>query len=186
MLRFYNTITRQKEDFHPIEPEKVNMYTCGPTVYNYPHIGNYRAYIFEDLLRRYLKYRGYQVTQVMNLTDVEDKIIRDSQKSGLALDDFTQQYKTAFFEDLKTLNIEAAEVYPEATTHIPEMVDMIQALLDRGYAYEVDGSIYYRIDRFPDYGKLAHFDPEALGSGGASGRVDSDEYDSDNVHDFAL
>ena len=185
MLRFYNTMTRQKEDFHPIEPGKVNMYTCGPTVYNYPHIGNYRAYMFEDLLRRYLKYRNYQVTQVMNLTDVEDKIIRDSQQAGLSLDDFTQQYKVAFFEDLKTLNIEAAEVYPEATTHIPEMVQMIQALLEQGYAYEAEGSIYYRIDRFPNYGQLAHFDPKAL-QRGASGRIDIDEYDKDDVHDFAL
>ncbi len=185
MLRFYNTMTRQKEDFHPIEPGKVNMYTCGPTVYNYPHIGNYRAYIFEDLLRRYLKYRDFEVTQVMNLTDVEDKIIRDSQQAGMALDDFTQQYKTAFFEDLQALNIEAAEVYPEATTHVPEMVDMIQTLLKHDHAYEVGGSVYYRIDRFPDYGKLAHFDPGELRSG-ASGRVDSDEYDKDDVHDFAL
>ncbi len=185
MLRFYNTLTRQKEDFHPIEPGKVNMYTCGPTVYNYPHIGNYRAYMFEDLLRRYLKYCNFQVTQVMNLTDVEDKIIRDSQQTGLTLDAFTQQYKMAFFEDLKTLNIEAAEVYPEATTHIPEMVEMIQTLLERGYAYEVDGSIYYRIDQFPDYGKLAHFDPGEL-QRGASGRIDIDEYDKDDVHDFAL
>ncbi|ETX02520.1 MAG: cysteinyl-tRNA synthetase [Candidatus Entotheonella factor] len=185
MLRFYNTMTRQKEDFHPIEPGKVNMYTCGPTVYNYPHIGNYRAYMFEDLLRRYLKYRHYQVTQVMNLTDVEDKIIRDSQQTSMTLDAFTQQYKTAFFEDLKTLNIEAAEVYPEATTHIPEMVDMIQTLLERGYAYEAEGSIYYRIDRFPAYGKLAHFDPSEL-QRGASGRIDIDEYDKDDVHDFAL
>ncbi|ETW93727.1 MAG: hypothetical protein ETSY2_50895, partial [Candidatus Entotheonella gemina] len=185
MLRFYNTMTRQKEDFHPIEPGKVNMYTCGPTVYNYPHIGNYRAYMFEDLLRRYLKYRHYQVTQIMNLTDVEDKIIRDSQQTGLTLDAFTQQYKTAFFEDLKTLNIEAAEVYPEATTHIAEMVEMIQTLLERGYAYEAEGSVYYRIDRFPAYGKLAHFDPGEL-QRGASGRIDIDEYDKDDVHDFAL
>jgi cysteinyl-tRNA synthetase len=178
-------MTRQKEDFYPIEPGKVNMYTCGPTVYNYPHIGNYRAYMFEDLLRRFLKYRNYQVHQVMNLTDVEDKIIRDSHETGLTLKAFTQQYKTAFFEDLKTLNIEAAEVYPEATRHIPEMVEIIQTLLDRGYAYEIEGSVYYRIDRFPDYGKLAHFDPREL-QRGASGRIDIDEYEKDDVHDFAL
>jgi cysteinyl-tRNA synthetase len=121
----------------------------------------------------------------MNLTDVEDKIIRDSQQTGLTLDAFTQQYKTAFFADLKTLNIEAAEVYPEATTHIPEMVQMIQILIDRGYAYEVSGSVYYRIDRFPNYGKLAHFDLGEL-QRGASGRIDIDEYDKDDVHDFAL
>src|SRR5512134_1152877 len=107
MLRFYNTLTRQKDIFQPLQPGKVGMYTCGPTVYSYAHIGNYRAYIFEDLLRRYLKYRGYEVTQVMNLTDVEDKIIRDSQRAGVPLHDFTATYKQAFFEDLRTLNIEA-------------------------------------------------------------------------------
>ena len=185
MIQFYNTMTRQKEDFHPIEAGKVNMYTCGPTVYNYAHIGNFRAYVFEDLLRRYLKYRNYQVTQIMNLTDVEDKIIRDSQEAGLSLDDFTQQYKIAFFEDLKALNIEPAEEYPEATTHIAEMVQIIQTLLKQGYAYEAEGSIYYRIDRFPQYGQLAHFDPGEL-QRGASGRIDIDEYDKDDVHDFAL
>lgn len=185
MLRFYNTLTRQKEDFQPLRPGKVRMYTCGPTVYNYAHIGNYRAYMFEDLLRRYLKYRGYEVTQVMNLTDIEDKIIRDSQQAGVSLHDFTAPYKAAFFEDLRTLNIEAAEVYPAATAHIPEMVDIIQRLLARGYAYAADGSIYYRIDRFPTYGRLAHFDMQELQSG-ASGRVDRDEYAKDDVHDFAL
>ena len=161
------------------------MYTCGPTVYNYPHIGNYRAYIFEDLLRRYLQYRGYVVTQVMNLTDVDDKTIRDSRQAGLSLRDFTTIYKQAFFEDLHTLNIAPAEVYPAATDHIPEMVALIQQLLERGYAYETEGSIYYRIARFPQYGKLAHFAAEELQSG-ASGRVDSDEYAKDDVHDFAL
>lgn len=161
------------------------MYTCGPTVYNYAHIGNFRAYVFEDLLRRYLKYRGYDVTQVMNLTDVEDKIIRDSQQAGLSLQDFTARYKQAFFEDLHSLNIEAAEVYPAATDHIPEMVALIQQLLARGYAYETAGSIYYRIDRFPHYGKLAHFEAEEL-QRGASGRIDSDEYAKDDARDFAL
>ena len=185
MLRFYNTLTRQKEDFHPLRPGKVGMYTCGPTVYNYPHIGNYRAYLFEDLLRRYLQYRGYVVTQVMNLTDVDDKTIRDSQRAGLSLQDFTAVYKQAFFEDLRTLNIAPAEVYPAATDHIPEMVALIQQLLERGYAYATAGSIYYRIARFPHYGKLAHFEAEELQSG-ASGRVDSDEYAKDDVHDFAL
>jgi cysteinyl-tRNA synthetase len=141
--------------------------------------------MFEDLLRRYLKYQGYDVMQVMNLTDVEDKIIRDSQQTGLALNEFTQTYKQAFFEDLRTLNIEAAEVYPEATRHIPEMVEIIKRLLERGYAYAIDGSIYYRIERFPEYGKLAHFDTQALQSG-ASGRIDSDEYAKDDLHDFAL
>jgi cysteinyl-tRNA synthetase len=185
MLQFYNTLTRQKEKFLPIQPGKVGMYTCGPTVYNYAHIGNFRAYVFEDLLRRYLKYCGYEVTQVMNLTDVEDKIIRDSQQAGCSLHDFTATYKAAFFEDLRTLNIEAAEVYPAATDHIPEMVDLIQRLLERGYAYAADGSIYYRIDQFPHYGRLAHLDLQERQSG-ASGRIDRDEYAKDDVHDFAL
>ena len=185
MLRFYNTLTRHKDDFQALEPGRVRMYTCGPTVWNYPHIGNYRAYIFEDLLRRYLKYRGYTVTQVMNLTDVEDKTIRDSQKAGLPLHEFTAVYTRAFFEDLRTLNIEPAEVYPAATDHIPEMVALIKQLQERGYTYSMDGSIYYRIERFPDYGKLSHLDAEAL-QGGASGRVDSDDYAKDDVRDFAL
>ncbi len=185
MLQFYNTMTRQKEAFQPMKQGKVGMYTCGPTVYNYAHIGNFRAYMFEDLLRRYLQYRGYEVTQIMNLTDVEDKLIRDSQQAGMALHEFTAIYKQAFFEDLRTLHIEPAEVYPAATDHITEMVDIIKQLLERGYAYEADGSVYFRIDCFPTYGKLAHFDPEALQSG-ASGRVDSDEYAKDSVQDFAL
>ena len=185
MLRFYNTMTRQKEDFHPIETGKVGMYTCGPTVWNYAHIGNFRAYMFEDLLRRYLKYQNYDVTQIMNLTDVEDKLIRASQEAGQSLADFTAIYKQAFFEDLQALNIEPAEVYPEATMHIDEMVEMIKQLLERGYAYEADGSVYYRIDRFENYGKLANFDPDDLKSG-ASGRVDHDDYAKDDVQDFAL
>jgi cysteinyl-tRNA synthetase len=185
MLRFYNTMTRQKEDFQPIETGKVGMYTCGPTVWNYAHIGNFRAYMFEDLLRRYLKYQNYDVTQIMNLTDVEDKLIRASQEAGQSLADFTAIYKQAFFEDLQTLNIEPAEVYPEATMHIDEMVEMIKQLLERGYAYEADGSVYYRIDRFENYGKLANFDPDDLKSG-ASGRVDHDDYAKDDVQDFAL
>ena len=185
MLRFYNTLTRHKDAFHPLESGQVRMYTCGPTVYNYPHIGNYRAYMFEDLLRRYLKYRGYNVTQVMNLTDVEDKSIRDSQKVGMSLRDFTALYTKAFFEDLQTLNIESAERYPAATDHIPEMVALIKQLQERGYTSSVDGSIYYRIDRYPDYGKLAHLDADALQSR-ARGRVDSDDYAKDDVRDFAL
>jgi cysteinyl-tRNA synthetase len=185
MLRFYNTLSRQKEDFKPLKAGQVRMYTCGPTVYNYPHIGNYRAYMFEDLLRRYLRYKGYEVTQVMNLTDVEDKIIRDSQKAGQPLQEFTAPYKEAFFEDLRTLNIEPAEHYPAAAEHIQDMVELIKQLLKRGYAYEVDGSVYFSIERFPEYGKLAHLDAEELRSG-ASGRVDSDEYAKDNVRDFAL
>ena len=161
------------------------MYTCGPTVYNSPHIGNYRAYAFEDLLRRYLKYKGYEVKQVMNLTDVDDKTIRDSRRAEMALLDFTAIHKRAFFDDLETLNIESAEAYPAATDHIPDMVAMIQALKDRGHTYDVEGSIYFRLDSFPEYGKLANLDAEALQEG-ASGRMDQDEYAKDNVRDFAL
>ena len=185
MLRFYNTLTRQKDDFRPLEAGKVGMYTCGPTVYNSPHIGNYRAYVFEDLLRRYLKYRGYEVKQVMNLTDVDDKTIRDSRRAEMALQDFTAIHKRAFFDDLRTLNIESAEAYPAATDHIPDMVAMIQRLRDRGHTYDVEGSIYFRLDSFPGYGRLANLDAEALQEG-ASGRMDQDEYAKDNVRDFAL
>ena len=161
------------------------MYTCGPTVYNSPHIGNYRAYVFEDLLRRYLKYRGYEVKQVMNLTDVDDKTIRDSRRAEMALGDFTAIHKRAFFDDLRTLNIESAEAYPAATDHIPDMVAMIQQLRDQGHTYDVEGSIYFRLDSFPEYGRLANLDAEALQEG-ASGRMDQDEYAKDNVRDFAL
>ena len=185
MLRFYNTLTREKDDFRPLEARKVRMYTCGPTVYNSPHIGNYRAYVFEDLLRRYLKYRGYDVNQVMNLTDVDDKTIRDSRRAEMSLLDFTAVHKKAFFEDLRTLNIESAEVYPAATDHIPDMVAVIQQLRERGYTYDADGSIYFRLDRFPSYGRLAHLDAETL-QNGASGRMDRDEYAKDDVRDFAL
>ena len=185
MLRFYNTLTRQKDPFQPLEAGKVGMYTCGPTVYNSPHIGNYRAYVFEDLLRRYLKYRGYEVRQVMNLTDVDDKTIRDSRRAEMALQDFTAIHKKAFFDDLQTLNIESAEAYPAATDHIPDMVAMIQKLRDRGHTYDVEGSIYFRLDSFPGYGRLANLDAEALQEG-ASGRMDQDEYAKDNVRDFAL
>ena len=185
MLRFFNTLTRQKDTFRPLEVGKVGMYTCGPTVYNSPHIGNYRAYVFEDLLRRYLKYRGYEVRQVMNLTDVDDKTIRDSRRAEMALQDFTAVHKRAFFDDLQTLNIESAEVYPAATDHIPDMVAMIHQLRDRGHTYDVEGSIYFRLDTFPGYGRLANLDAEALQEG-ASGRMDQDEYAKDNVRDFAL
>src|SRR5210317_2448027 len=137
-LKFYNTLSRSLEDYKPIEPGKTGMYTCGPTVYNFAHIGNFRAYIFEDILRRVLKYCGYDVTQVMNLTDVDDKTIRDSQKENMALNEFTAIYKKAFFEDLETLNIEPAEHYPAATDHVQEMITIIEALVEKGFAYVGD------------------------------------------------
>ncbi len=172
------------QEFQPIEEKSAKMYTCGPTVYNYAHIGNFRAYLFEDLLRRSLEYHGYKVTQVMNLTDVDDKTIRDSRAAGLKLQDFTRKYKDAFFEDLKTLRIEPAEHYPEATTHIPEMIEMIRILFEKGFAYKSeDGSVYFSIAKFRDYGKLAKIDMEQQRSGV---RINNDEYDKDSVADFAL
>ena len=183
-MRFYNTLGRTLEEFTPIEKDSVRMYTCGPTVYNYAHIGNFRAYLFEDILRRTLEYSGYKVTQVMNLTDVDDKTIRDSKAAGLKLQDFTRKYKDAFFEDLKTLRIEPAAVYPEATTHIAEMQAMIQVLFEKGYAYKSeDGSVYFSIDKFKEYGQLARIDREQQRAGV---RINSDEYEKDSVADFAL
>ena len=182
-LRFRNSYTRQKEDFHSIEPGHVRMYTCGPTVYDYAHVGNFRAYVFEDLLRRYLEYKGYRVTQVMNLTDIDDKTIRDSQKEGVTLKEHTDRYTKAFFEDLDSLGIERAEYYPPATEHIPDMVAMIRKLIDKGIAYRVGGNWYYSIAKFPGYGKLAHIDMSGMKAGA---RVAADEYEKDAVSDFAL
>ncbi len=184
-IRFYNTLTRTKELFEPIEPGRVRMYTCGPTVYNYAHIGNLRTFIFEDLLRRFLKFRRFAVHQVMNLTDVEDKIIRACRETGEALKSLTGRYAQAFFEDLDALGIERAEAYPAATDHIEEMVALIKALRDKGHTYEVDGSVYFKLSTFPAYGRLSHFDLEQLRAG-ASGRVDSDEYATEDARDFAL
>ena len=161
----------------------MRMYTCGPTVYLFAHIGNFRTFIFEDLLRRYLKYKGYQVTQVMNITDIDDKIIRDSQKEGKALKEFTEPYTKAFFEDIDTLGIERVEHYPHATDYIKQMVEIVKKLVDNGLAYEVDGNYYFKISAFKDYGKLAHLDMEGLKPGA---RVASDEYEKESVSDFAL
>ncbi len=182
-LRFFNTLSRQKEEFVPLEPGQVRMYTCGPTVYDYAHIGNFRTYMFEDLLRRYLKYKGFRVTQVMNLTDIDDKTIKGSRAKGISLDDYTAVYKKAFFDDLDTLNIERAEHYPAATAHIPEMVALVKKLMDRGIAYELGGSYYFKIAAFPQYGRLSHMKLDELKAGA---RVASDEYEKEQVSDFAL
>ena len=184
-LRFTNTLTRRVEPFEPGNASEVRMYTCGPTVYDFAHIGNFRAYLFEDLLRRYLKYRGYSVTQVMNLTDVDDKTIRGSNESGVSLDEWTRKFKDAFFEDLDSLNIERAEVYPAATEHVDDMVELIKRLQAADHTYTADGSIYFKISTFPGYGKLAHINVDEL-SAGASSRVDADEYEKEDVRDFAL
>ncbi len=186
VLRLFNTLKRRKEEFVPHKPPKVGLYTCGPTVYNYPHIGNYRAYVFGDLLKRYLTFKGFEVNHVLNITDVDDKTIRDSQKAKLPLKKFTQKFENAFFEDLERLNIIPATTYPRATEHIPEMVALIQRLLKKKIAYKSeDGSIYYRIKKFKKYGKLARIDLEEL-EAGASGRVRADEYAKERANDFAL
>jgi cysteinyl-tRNA synthetase len=180
----FNTLTRRKEPFNSLESGKIKMYTCGPTVYDYAHIGNFRAFLFEDLLKRWLGQRSFMVTHVMNLTDVDDKTIKGSQKQNLPLRQFTDFYIKAFFEDLKALNVEPADVYPRATDHIPEMIILIKTLLDKGYAYRgEDGSIYYCISKFPDYGKLSKLKTGELKAGA---RVSQDEYAKEEAQDFAL
>ncbi|MGC8939965.1 MAG: cysteine--tRNA ligase [Candidatus Bathyarchaeia archaeon] len=181
---FFNTLTRKKEKFIPIEKGKVKMYCCGPTVYDFAHIGNFRAFIFADLLKRWLKYRGLEVTQVMNLTDVDDKTIEASRRLGVPLKEHTAKYIQAFFEDIATLNIEKADFYPRATEHIPEMVSLIKKLMEKGYAYKSeDGSIYYDISKFKDYGKLSKFKVQELKAGA---RVKVQEYAKEEACDFAL
>ena len=165
-------------------PGKIKMYTCGPTVYDYAHIGNFRAFLFEDLLKRWLLYRGYNVTHIMNLTDIDDKTIKGSQKQGIPLRQFTDFYVKAFFEDIKALNIEPADVYPKATDHVREMVTIIQILMAKGFAYKgEDGSIYFSVCKFPDYGKLSHIKVDELKAGA---RVSQDEYAKEEAQDFAL
>ena len=185
MIKFYNSLTRQKEEFKPMNEKEVGMYSCGPTVYNYAHIGNFRAYIFSDLVRRVLEDYGYNVKLVMNLTDVDDKTIRNSKENKISLNEYTKKYKEAFFEDIKTLRIKPATVNPSATEHIKEMIDIIQLLEKNGHTYEADGSIYFKISTFPEYGELANLDKQELKEG-ASGRVSSDEYDKENASDFVL
>ncbi|MDP2483300.1 MAG: cysteine--tRNA ligase [Candidatus Palauibacterales bacterium] len=183
-LRLHNTLTRTVEDFEPAEPDHVRMYTCGPTVYDRAHIGNFRAFAWEDLLRRYLRWRGYRVTQVMNLTDVDDRTIQAAIDRGVSLERVTAPVTSAFFEDWHTLGLEAAEEYPRATEHVPQMIDLVRRLEQAGYTYEKDGSVYFAIDRFPDYGRLANIDPDALRT---SGRVEGDEnYSKENPRDFVL
>lgn len=185
-LMIFDTKERKKVPFQPADPNHVRMYTCGPTVYNFAHIGNLRTYLFEDLLRRTMEFLGMTVEQVMNLTDVDDKTIKGAIDQGLSLVDFTKKYKDAFFEDLKTLHIQPASFYPAATDCISEMISMIQILIDRGAAYiGSDNSVFYRIRSFKNYGKLSHFCMEDL-KVGASERVGSDEYDKESASDFVL
>jgi cysteinyl-tRNA synthetase len=187
-LRFFNTYSREIEEFEPRDPRPrpIRMYTCGPTVYSRAHIGNFRAYIFEDLLQRHLELRGYKVHRVMNITDVDDKTIRGAREAGVPLGTFTAQFKEAFFKDVDSLRIKRADEFPPATDqrYMGRMIEMISALISKGLAYQADDkSVYFRINKFPNYGKLAHFDLTQLQS---TGRVKHDEYDKEHIGDFAL
>ncbi len=183
-LHLYNTLTRTKERFKPLRQDEVKVYYCGPTPYNYAHIGNLRAYLFEDFVIRILRFLGYRVSTVMNITDIDDKTIRDSQKSGKTLKEFTEFYAGAFLDDLKKLHIHHADTIAPISGLIPDMWKMIQGLLDKGYAYLADdGSVYYSVSKFKKYGELAHLDMSGMIS---SVRIDNDEYDKEQVADFAL
>lgn len=185
-LRFYNTLTRSIEPFTPVVPGRVSMYTCGPTIWNYAHIGNFRTFLFEDLLRRWLEARGLRVFHVMNLTDVDDRIIKEAGARGLPIRTFTEPFAQAFFEDCAFLRIRPAHSYPRATDFIAEMIQLVQGLLAKGVAYRGDDrSVYFAIQRFPAYGQLSQLDKRSL-KAGASGRVSTDEYDKENAQDFVL
>jgi cysteinyl-tRNA synthetase len=182
-VRLFNTLGRQLVDFAPREPGHVRLYTCGPTVYNVVHIGNLRTFLWEDVLRRHFRTKGWRVTQVMNLTDVDDKTIRGAAQAGLPLREFTEKYGELFFRDIDRLGFERADVYPRATDHIPEQQEMTAKLLEKGHAYESEGSVYYRIATFPDYGKLSGID---LSQARRGDRVADDEYEKEDVKDFVL
>ena len=183
-FRLFNTLTRRVEPFAPADGVTVRMYTCGPTVYNPAHLGNFRTFLFEDLMRRALRLAGWRVEQVMNLTDVDDKIIKKAAKEGVTITDITEPFTVMFHDDRRYLRIEDAEVYPKATTHIPEMIALVERLVANNVAYIAeDGSVYFAIDRFADYGKLSQLDKRELRTGA---RVAQDEYAKENAQDFAL
>jgi cysteinyl-tRNA synthetase len=182
-LRFYNTLTQQVEPFTPLHDNVVRMYTCGPTVYNYVHIGNLRTFTFQDILRRWLQARGYQLDHVMNITDIEDKIIRHAAEAHQTIYEYTQKYTDAFLEDVDTLRLQRPERLVKATDCIDDMAAAVQKLEEKGYTYRSDGSVYYRISMFPEYGKLSHHDFSGTRSGA---RVDVDEYDKADARDFVL
>jgi cysteinyl-tRNA synthetase len=186
MLKLYNTLSGQVEEFKPLTPPAVRMYVCGPTVHDFAHIGNFRTFLFADLLRRYLKYKGYQVQHVMNITDVDDKIIRKSVEKQQSLRAYTEVYTNYFFEDFDALGAERPEQILRATDHIPEMIEIIKRLEANGHVYHSEGSTYFRINTFPAYGKLSKVNFEGNVTG-ASERVDSDEYEAkENARDFVL
>ncbi|HEX5604065.1 MAG TPA: cysteine--tRNA ligase [Pyrinomonadaceae bacterium] len=185
MLKFRNTLSGRVEEFRPLREGEVGFYYCGPTVWNYGHIGNFRSAIAADIVVRYLKFKGYKVTHVMNITDVEDRIIAESQKAGLTIDEYTAKYIDALWEDFDALGCERPNVVPRATRHIPEMVTLIEKLLASDHAYRSDDSIYYRIASFPPYGKLSKIN-FAGNIAGASERIDTDRYEKEDARDFAL
>jgi cysteinyl-tRNA synthetase len=182
-MRFYNTLTNKVEEFRELEEGKIGLYTCGPTVYDHAHIGNFRSYMVEDLIKRYFLYKGYKVTHIMNITDIDDKTIRKAIKLGVTLNGVTDQYIQSFLEDVETLNIIKADKYPRATEHIDEMLEIVDKLTENGYAYKKDDSVYFSIEKFEEYGKLANITKENLKTGTS---VDADEYDKENVQDFVL
>ncbi|MCS7299292.1 MAG: cysteine--tRNA ligase [Spirochaetia bacterium] len=184
-LKLYNTLTGRIEEFVPLEEGKVKMYFCGPTVYDYPHIGNLRTFVFSDILRRYLEFKGYEVVMVMNLTDVDDKTIKGAIREGISLREYTGRYAKIFFEDISTLRIKPATYYPRATENIQEMVEFIETLIKKGYAYKTEDGVYFDISSFKDYGKLSKLESREI-KVGASGRLNVDEYTKDDVVDFAL
>ncbi|MEO5509469.1 MAG: cysteine--tRNA ligase [Longimicrobiales bacterium] len=189
-LRLYNTLTRSLDEFTPADPQNVGVYGCGPTVYRPPHIGNFRTFLFNDLLHRYLEWKGFGVNFVMNLTDVEDKIINEAALTGRTIDGVTGPMIEAFFADLKTLDIQPADLYPRATTHVTEMVDLVQRLMDRGHAYVAGDSVYFDISSFPAYGALARIAGSEIRAGAGlatrQGGIDADEYEKADARDFVL
>ncbi len=183
MLRLFNTLHRKLEEFTPSEEGHVRYYACGPTVYNFVHIGNLRTFLWNDVLRRYLEWKGYRVTYVMNITDIDDKIIRGANEKGVDIRTFSEPFTEAFFENLETLRIRRADIHPKATEHIDEMVGLVESLRERGHTYEADGSVYFDISTLDEYGKLSGVD---VTSSGTVSRIESDEYEKDNARDFVL
>src|SRR5438552_10604134 len=182
-LKLYNTLTREKESFVPLVPGEVRIYSCGPTVYSHPHIGNYRTFIWSDLLRRYLEWRGLRVRQIMNLTDVDDRIIANANLAGKDINTYTAPFIENFYEGLKELRIRPADAYPRATQYIEPMIGLVQRLSARGHTYVVDGSTYFRVASLPEYGKLSRVEVDAAS---AFSRIDGDNYDKESARDFVL
>ena len=182
-LKLFNTLSREKETFVPLVAGQVRMYSCGPTVYNQPHIGNLRTFLWSDLLRRYLEWRGYRVTQIMNITDVEDKIIRNANAAGQDIYTYTAPFITSFHEAIEKLRVKPADAYPRATQYIPQMVRLVQKLTGRGHTYVADASTYFRVASFPGYGKLSRIEVDASSD---YSRIESDEYEKESARDFAL